>query len=90
MLDTSSEAVAATEGQIGAVNVNDDLSATMSAIARWIPSPSCSSLTPTAAPSRGHRAIELLLDGMHYRAILGQCCEMSVRYVQLPVGVAAP
>ncbi|PWZ21178.1 3-hydroxy-3-methylglutaryl-coenzyme A reductase 1 [Zea mays] len=32
----------------------------------------------------------LPLDGMDYQAILGQCCEMPVGYVQLPVGVAGP
>ena len=32
----------------------------------------------------------LPLDGFDYEAILGQCCEMPVGYVQLPVGVAGP
>ncbi|AQK74173.1 3-hydroxy-3-methylglutaryl-coenzyme A reductase 2 [Zea mays] len=32
----------------------------------------------------------LPLDGMDYQAILGQCCEMPIGYVQLPVGVAGP
>ncbi|EES05629.1 3-hydroxy-3-methylglutaryl-coenzyme A reductase 1 [Sorghum bicolor] len=37
------------------------------------------------------RGVEgLPLDGMDYQAILGQCCEMPVGYVQIPVGVAGP
>ncbi|PNT69303.1 hypothetical protein BRADI_3g53227v3 [Brachypodium distachyon] len=32
----------------------------------------------------------LPFEGMDYQAILGQCCEMPVGYVQLPVGVAGP
>ncbi|KQJ90788.1 3-hydroxy-3-methylglutaryl-coenzyme A reductase 3 [Brachypodium distachyon] len=32
----------------------------------------------------------LPLDGFDYASILGQCCEMPVGYVQLPVGVAGP
>ncbi|KAJ4883930.1 3-hydroxy-3-methylglutaryl coenzyme A reductase [Raphanus sativus] len=33
------------------------------------------------------RSIEgLPLDGFDYDSILGQCCEMSVGYVQIPVG----
>uniref|UniRef100_A0A0E0K4C4 3-hydroxy-3-methylglutaryl coenzyme A reductase n=1 Tax=Oryza punctata TaxID=4537 RepID=A0A0E0K4C4_ORYPU len=37
------------------------------------------------------RGVEgLPFDGMDYQTILGQCCEMPVGYVQLPVGVAGP
>ncbi|GJN15756.1 hypothetical protein PR202_gb02695 [Eleusine coracana subsp. coracana] len=37
------------------------------------------------------RQIEgLPLDGFDYDSILGQCCELPVGYVQLPVGVAGP
>ncbi|XP_072993192.1 3-hydroxy-3-methylglutaryl-coenzyme A reductase 1-like [Typha latifolia] len=32
----------------------------------------------------------LPVDGFDYESILGQCCEMPVGYVQLPVGVAGP
>jgi hydroxymethylglutaryl-CoA reductase (NADPH) len=32
----------------------------------------------------------LPLDGFDYASILGQCCELPVGYVQLPVGVAGP
>ncbi|GAV65826.1 HMG-CoA_red domain-containing protein [Cephalotus follicularis] len=32
----------------------------------------------------------LPLDGFDYESILGQCCEMPVGYVQIPVGVAGP
>lgn len=32
----------------------------------------------------------LPLEGMDYGSILGQCCEMPVGYVQVPVGVAGP
>nr|QED58292.1 3-hydroxy-3-methylglutaryl coenzyme A reductase [Phalaenopsis japonica] len=32
----------------------------------------------------------LPLDGFDYDSILGQCCEMPVGYVQLPVGIAGP
>ncbi|KAK3034178.1 hypothetical protein RJ639_034318 [Escallonia herrerae] len=30
------------------------------------------------------------LDGFDYDSILGQCCEMPVGYVQIPVGIAGP
>ncbi|XP_010927300.1 3-hydroxy-3-methylglutaryl-coenzyme A reductase 3-like [Elaeis guineensis] len=37
------------------------------------------------------RALEgLPLDGFDYGSILGQCCELPVGYVQLPVGIAGP
>ncbi|RCV31816.1 hypothetical protein SETIT_6G208200v2 [Setaria italica] len=37
------------------------------------------------------REIEgLPLDGFDYASILGQCCELPVGYVQLPVGIAGP
>ncbi|GAB4838689.1 3-hydroxy-3-methylglutaryl-coenzyme A (HMG-CoA) reductase isozyme [Ancistrocladus abbreviatus] len=37
------------------------------------------------------RSIEgLPLDGFDYDSILGQCCEMPVGYLQIPVGVAGP
>ncbi|XP_008796235.1 3-hydroxy-3-methylglutaryl-coenzyme A reductase 3-like [Phoenix dactylifera] len=37
------------------------------------------------------RSLEgLPLDGFDYGAILGQCCELPVGYVQLPVGIAGP
>jgi hydroxymethylglutaryl-CoA reductase (NADPH) len=37
------------------------------------------------------RQIEgLPLDGFDYDSILGQCCELPVGYVQLPVGIAGP
>ncbi|KAL6497953.1 3-hydroxy-3-methylglutaryl-coenzyme A (HMG-CoA) reductase isozyme [Orobanche hederae] len=32
----------------------------------------------------------LPLEGFDYNAILGQCCEMPVGYVQIPVGIAGP
>ncbi|XP_027078333.1 3-hydroxy-3-methylglutaryl-coenzyme A reductase 1 [Coffea arabica] len=32
----------------------------------------------------------LPLEGFDYESILGQCCEMPVGYVQLPVGIAGP
>ncbi|OAY70705.1 3-hydroxy-3-methylglutaryl-coenzyme A reductase 3-like [Ananas comosus] len=32
----------------------------------------------------------LPLDGFDYGSILGQCCELPVGYVQLPVGIAGP
>ncbi|CAN4083624.1 unnamed protein product [Withania somnifera] len=32
----------------------------------------------------------LPLEGFHYESILGQCCEMPVGYVQIPVGIAGP
>ncbi|GMP37217.1 hypothetical protein CsSME_00009005 [Camellia sinensis var. sinensis] len=32
----------------------------------------------------------LPLDGFDYESILGQCCEMPVGYVQIPVGIAGP
>ncbi|KAA8547618.1 hypothetical protein F0562_004047 [Nyssa sinensis] len=32
----------------------------------------------------------LPLDGFDYETILGQCCEMPVGYVQIPVGIAGP
>ncbi|KAG9142928.1 hypothetical protein Leryth_006200 [Lithospermum erythrorhizon] len=37
------------------------------------------------------RSIEgLPLEGFDYESILGQCCEMPVGYVQIPVGIAGP
>lgn len=37
------------------------------------------------------RSLEgLPLDGFSYESILGQCCEMPVGYVQIPVGIAGP
>ncbi|KAJ7967011.1 3-hydroxy-3-methylglutaryl coenzyme A reductase [Quillaja saponaria] len=32
----------------------------------------------------------LPLDGFDYDSILGQCCEMPIGYVQIPVGIAGP
>lgn len=32
----------------------------------------------------------LPLEGMDYESILGQCCEMPIGYVQIPVGIAGP
>lgn len=32
----------------------------------------------------------LPLEGFNYDAILGQCCEMPVGFIQIPVGVAGP
>ncbi|GLU19644.1 hypothetical protein SLE2022_358810 [Rubroshorea leprosula] len=37
------------------------------------------------------RSLEgLPLDGFDYDSILGQCCEMAIGYVQMPVGIAGP
>lgn len=37
------------------------------------------------------RSVEgLALEGFDYESILGQCCEMPVGYVQIPVGIAGP
>lgn len=38
----------------------------------------------------GRSLAGLPLDGFDYEAILGQCCEMPVGYVQIPVGIAGP
>ncbi|KAK7376568.1 hypothetical protein VNO78_34511 [Psophocarpus tetragonolobus] len=38
----------------------------------------------------GQSLVGLPLEGFDYDAILGQCCEMPVGYVQVPVGVAGP
>lgn len=38
----------------------------------------------------GRSLVELPLDGFDYDSILGQCCEMPVGYVQIPVGIAGP
>ncbi|XP_076954289.1 3-hydroxy-3-methylglutaryl coenzyme A reductase 1-like [Bidens hawaiensis] len=38
----------------------------------------------------GRSLLGLPLEGFDYEAILGQCCEMPVGYVQLPVGIAGP
>ncbi|KAM3394358.1 3-hydroxy-3-methylglutaryl-coenzyme A reductase 3 [Capsicum galapagoense] len=32
----------------------------------------------------------LPLDGFDYESILGQCCEMPIGYIQIPVGIAGP
>lgn len=38
-----------------------------------------------------NRSLEgMPLEGMDYNKILGQCCEMVIGYVQIPVGVAGP
>ncbi|CAI0471289.1 unnamed protein product, partial [Linum tenue] len=38
----------------------------------------------------GRSLTGLPLDGFDYDSILGQCCEMPVGYVQIPVGIAGP
>ncbi|CAL0307506.1 unnamed protein product [Lupinus luteus] len=38
----------------------------------------------------GRSLRSLPLEGFDYESILGQCCEMPVGYVQIPVGVAGP
>ncbi|KAM0061696.1 3-hydroxy-3-methylglutaryl coenzyme A reductase 1 [Helianthus debilis subsp. tardiflorus] len=38
----------------------------------------------------GRSLLGLPLEGFDYKSILGQCCEMPVGYVQLPVGIAGP
>jgi hydroxymethylglutaryl-CoA reductase (NADPH) len=38
----------------------------------------------------GKSLFGLPLDGFDYESILGQCCEMPVGYVQIPVGIAGP
>ncbi|KAD4584123.1 hypothetical protein E3N88_21724 [Mikania micrantha] len=38
----------------------------------------------------GRSLLGLPFEGFDYDAILGQCCEMPVGYVQLPVGIAGP
>ncbi|KAM7513957.1 hypothetical protein LguiA_003540 [Lonicera macranthoides] len=38
----------------------------------------------------GRSIVGLPLDGFDYNSILGQCCEMPVGYVQIPVGIAGP
>ena len=38
----------------------------------------------------GKSILELPFEGFDYQAILGQCCEMPVGYVQIPVGIAGP
>lgn len=38
-----------------------------------------------------NRSLETLpLSGFNYSSVLGQCCEMVIGYVQIPVGVAGP
>ncbi|PRQ47166.1 putative hydroxymethylglutaryl-CoA reductase (NADPH) [Rosa chinensis] len=44
-----------------------------------------------ALQRRTSRSLEgLPLEGFDYDSILGQCCEMPIGYVQIPVGVAGP
>ncbi|CAN4121286.1 unnamed protein product [Withania somnifera] len=38
----------------------------------------------------GRSLAGLPLDGFDYQSILGQCCEMPIGYVQIPVGIAGP
>ncbi|KAF7130146.1 hypothetical protein RHSIM_Rhsim10G0191200 [Rhododendron simsii] len=38
----------------------------------------------------GKSLADLPLDGFDYESILGQCCEMPVGYIQIPVGIAGP
>lgn len=40
--------------------------------------------------STGKSLEGLPLEGFDYESILGQCCEMPIGYVQLPVGIAGP
>ncbi|KAI3816914.1 hypothetical protein L1987_10699 [Smallanthus sonchifolius] len=38
----------------------------------------------------GRLLLGLPLEGFDYESILGQCCEMPIGYVQIPVGIAGP
>ncbi|KAL7586520.1 hypothetical protein Lser_V15G36596 [Lactuca serriola] len=38
----------------------------------------------------GRPLLGLPLEGFDYNSILGQCCEMPIGYVQVPVGIAGP
>ncbi|XP_024990112.1 3-hydroxy-3-methylglutaryl-coenzyme A reductase 3-like isoform X2 [Cynara cardunculus var. scolymus] len=38
----------------------------------------------------GRSLLGLPLEGFDYDSILGQCCEMPIGYVQLPIGIAGP
>ncbi|KAI3778441.1 hypothetical protein L2E82_07734 [Cichorium intybus] len=38
----------------------------------------------------GRPLLGLPLEGFNYESILGQCCEMPIGYVQVPVGIAGP
>ncbi|KAM7471007.1 hypothetical protein LguiA_009190 [Lonicera macranthoides] len=38
----------------------------------------------------GKSLLGLPLEGFDYESILGQCCEMPVGYIQIPVGIAGP
>ncbi|XP_051126643.1 3-hydroxy-3-methylglutaryl coenzyme A reductase 1-like [Andrographis paniculata] len=38
----------------------------------------------------GRSLDDLPLEGFDYESILGQCCEMPVGYIQIPVGIAGP
>ncbi|XP_021753289.1 LOW QUALITY PROTEIN: 3-hydroxy-3-methylglutaryl-coenzyme A reductase-like [Chenopodium quinoa] len=38
----------------------------------------------------GRSIVGLPLDGFDYESILGQCCEMPVGFIQIPVGIAGP
>ncbi|KAL3505525.1 hypothetical protein ACH5RR_035366 [Cinchona calisaya] len=38
----------------------------------------------------GRSLSDMPLEGFDYKSILGQCCEMPVGYVQIPVGIAGP
>ncbi|KAJ9553769.1 hypothetical protein OSB04_017814, partial [Centaurea solstitialis] len=38
----------------------------------------------------GRSLLGLPLEGFDYDSILGQCCEMPIGYVQIPVGIAGP
>lgn len=38
----------------------------------------------------GRSLLGLPLEGLDYDSILGQCCEMPIGYVQIPVGIAGP
>ncbi|KAL3372706.1 hypothetical protein AABB24_004979, partial [Solanum stoloniferum] len=40
--------------------------------------------------SSGKSLEGLPLDGFDYESILGQCCEMPIGYIQIPVGIAGP
>ncbi|KAE9613197.1 hypothetical protein Lal_00027319 [Lupinus albus] len=83
------------------VNSDDDEAIVNSVVSGSIPSHSLESklgdckraavIRRTAVERVTSRSLEgLPVEGFNYESILGQCCEMPIGFVQIPVGVAGP
>lgn len=79
--DDEDIARAVSEGEVPSYSLENDLGDTLRA----------ASIRRRSVELTTRRSLEgLPLAGLDYSSIMGQCCEMVVGYVQLPVGVAGP